>query len=72
MQLRDYLHHNKIKKKDFAEKIGFNVNYLGAVAEYVRKPSKKFAMIVEMITEGKVTMDEIMNAEYLKKTPKSK
>lgn len=71
MQLRDYLHYHKIKKKDFAEKIGFNVNYLGAVAEYVRKPSKRFALIVEIITEGKVSVSEIMDAEYLKRAPKT-
>lgn len=64
MQLRDYLHFNKMLKKDFAKKIGYNAHFVGAVAEYVRKPSKRFAKVIEIATDGQVTVDEIMSAHY--------
>ena len=66
MQLRDYFHTYRIKKQDFARKIGYSIAYIGKVSEYLKKPSLRMAQTIESATNGEVSVDEILNAEYKK------
>lgn len=71
MQLRDWIHKEKMKKVDFAKHVNYCAHYITMACGYKKKPSIKFAMIVQNFTKGEVTVEELMNAEYGKKNPES-
>jgi DNA-binding transcriptional regulator YdaS (Cro superfamily) len=60
MELRDYLHVNKIKKKDFAAKLEYSIPYFGRICEGLKKPSKRLAKAIEIATDGEVTIREML------------
>lgn len=64
MNLRDYLHKNSIRKKEFALKIGYNYAFICRVAEFAQKPGKRLATAIEQATNGIVTVKELLNANY--------
>lgn len=64
MQLRDYLHKNRIKKNEFALKIRCSFGYLGRICEYLRRPSMRIAEDIEQATGGVVTIEDLMSADY--------
>jgi hypothetical protein len=64
MQLRDYLHHNKIRKKEFALKVRYSCGYVGRICECLRRPSLKFMEDVERVTNGEVTIREMTEQVY--------
>jgi DNA-binding transcriptional regulator YdaS (Cro superfamily) len=64
MELRDYLHKNKIRKKEFSIRIGYSIPYIGRVCEYLRRPSERLAKAIEDGTNGEVSVHELLTAEY--------
>jgi DNA-binding transcriptional regulator YdaS (Cro superfamily) len=67
MKLRDYFHFNNVRRKEFAQKVGYNYAYICRVASFHQKPSKRLAESIEHITGGQVTVAELLDAKYEKK-----
>lgn len=61
MNLRDYLHFERITIKKFAESIDYAPGHLYGYLQGRLKLSKKAARIIERVTVGKVTAKEIMH-----------
>jgi DNA-binding transcriptional regulator YdaS (Cro superfamily) len=66
MNLRDYLHKNNIRKKEFALQLGYNYAFVCRVSEFGQRPGKRFAKAIEDATNGEVTVKELLNAKYKK------
>lgn len=60
MNIKVYSYKEGIKVKDLAKKFGISVNYISMLNTKKRKPSKKLAKKIVEITEGKVTLDELL------------
>lgn len=60
MNLRDYLHFERIKLKDFAESIDMSVTHISGYINGRLRVSKKVARNIEKATEGKVTAKQIL------------
>jgi len=71
MDLRDYLHYNKLTLKEFAEKLGITPNYLGAIKRGEEIPSKQLVKMIALVTNGEVTLNEIMSQKPAKKKRKT-
>lgn len=61
MQLKQYLHENKIEIKDFAKKIDFHPGYVSQVGNFELRPGRKFIKAVEKYTKNIVTEDDLTN-----------
>lgn len=70
MDLRDYLHVNRLTLREFADKLGITPNYLGAIKRGEEIPSKQLAKLINLITEGEVCFD-IHAPVKKKKRPRS-
>lgn len=67
MNLRDYLHFERIKLKDFAQSLDLSLGHLSAYVNGRLRVSKKVARAIEKVTKGKVKIEEV-----LKDNPKKK
>ena len=68
MNLRDYLHFERIKLKSFAESIEMSIAHISGYINGRNRLSKKVARSIEKSTEGKVTAKEIMKGNPPKKS----
>ena len=59
MQLRDYMHFNKVTCHAMAEKLGINAVYLNAIKNLKRRPGYELAMKIEKLTGKQVTITEL-------------
>lgn len=60
MNLRDYLHKERITAKSFAETINYTPDHIRNYIRGSTKLGKKAAILIEKATNGKVTAKEIM------------
>lgn len=63
MNLSEYLYKNKITREAFAQKIGYSKGAFSHIMNCQYPVTKKFAKLVEMITEG-----EIKSADLIKRS----
>ena len=63
MKLRDYLHKKRISQIDFAKIIGISETQLSRWLGGSRIPSRKNALKIEEVTEGKVSANELLFPE---------
>jgi transcriptional regulator with XRE-family HTH domain len=61
MELRDYLHFERMQVKQFAEKIGYDRSYISKISEHGHIPSKRLRKAITDATDGKVTFDVKQN-----------
>ena len=59
MKLRDYIHFNRVKSKDLAEKLEIHVNYLRLIKNGHAIPSEKLCRHIEILTGGEVTQKDL-------------
>lgn len=60
MQLRDYLHTQRVSVTDLAKHLGLSRTYLSEIKNKKVKPSRNLCKIISMETSGKVTLDELL------------
>ncbi len=70
MYLTEYLNLNKIKRKDFADKLNISYNHLNVVLSANKKPGEKLCKAVKKETRGEVTIDDLLS--YYEKYHKPK
>jgi 3,4-dihydroxy 2-butanone 4-phosphate synthase/GTP cyclohydrolase II len=63
MKLRDYLHVNRIKRKDFAAKIGVSPAAITLLCESDTWPRRKMIERIAAVTDGQVTANDFMKLE---------
>lgn len=68
MNLRDYLHFERITLKSFCDSIEMSPTHLGGYINGRLRVSKKVARAIERATNGKVTAKQVMKDNPLKKT----
>lgn len=61
MNLRDYLHFERVTQEEFAKRINYTSQYISSHIGRRQNVSKKFAQEVVKATNGKVTMEEVMS-----------
>lgn len=66
MELRDYLHQQRITRKAFAESIDYNPSSIRNVLRG-QKPGKKLATAIERATGGLVTIDDVIKPKEMTK-----
>ncbi len=66
MNLRDYLHFERISTKSFAESLDLTPMHLYAYLNGRIRVSKKVARAIEKKTNGKVTAEEILKVNPTK------
>ena len=59
VELRDYLHHNRIKSIDFAGEINMSPGYVRAIKNKRFVPSLKLSKQIEIVTGGEVTIKDL-------------
>lgn len=67
MKLKDYLHFEEKKIKDFAQEINCHPLTITGYLHKRTRLSKKMALIIEKATNGKVTVKEILELNPPKK-----
>lgn len=67
MNLRDYLHFERIKIKKFADSLELSSSHITNYLHGRNRMSRKVARAIERVTEGKVTAEQIMKDNPLKK-----
>ncbi len=60
MELRDFLHFERMTIKELSKKIGCTAIYLGNVVNGKMIPGRELAMKIEEETKGKVTAVEVL------------
>jgi len=68
MNLRDYLHTERLKGAELARLLDIHPVYLYALKNGRMKPGYKLAKRIEMVTGGKITIDDLMEDPHAKKT----
>jgi DNA-binding transcriptional regulator YdaS (Cro superfamily) len=63
MKLRDYLHHNRIPKGEFADLVGISGPWLSQLCEGRGWPSREVAARISSATNGEVTANDFVNLE---------
>jgi len=61
MELKDFLFKNKISQADFSRKIGVTQARVSQIVNKKRNPSSHLMKIIEEVTNGEVTMQELFN-----------
>lgn len=59
MELRDYMHFNRLTCMAMAKQLGIHDRYLSAIKNRVRKPSLELAEKIEILTGGEVSIKEL-------------
>ncbi len=60
MELRDYLHTERIHCTDFAKKLDVSRNHLNQIKNRKLKPGKSLAKLIAAVTDGKVSLNELL------------
>jgi len=60
MELRDYLHKNRIKIIDFARQLEYGRTYINEIVNGTKRPGKRLAKEIERQTGGEVTVRELL------------
>jgi len=60
MDLRHYLFENRIRVKDFAQKIGYTPECISNVSNKKVRPSERLAQLIYQATEGQVSVEELL------------
>lgn len=60
MDLREYLFRERLKINQFAKKIKYTPTYVNAIINERVTPGRKVAEAIVEATNGKVTMEELM------------
>lgn len=63
MLLKDFLEKYGVKKKAFANSVGISTTNLWKILKGMGKPSLRTAQKIQEVTEGKVTIKELLNNE---------
>ena len=66
MHIREYLFHNELKVKDFAKKLGCSREYVTLIKHKKKIPGRFLAQQIERITNGMVTVEEILHPDQSK------
>jgi len=61
MELREWMFHKRISDGEMAEKVACTRNYLNLIKRKAIKPSYRLAKDIEQITQGQVTIAELMS-----------
>lgn len=69
MNLRDYLHFERIKIKHFSDALELSSSHIRNYIHGRNRLSRKVARAIERITNGKVTAKQIMKDNPPKKNP---
>jgi hypothetical protein len=64
MELRDYLHKNRMKVADFCRLIDYSGPYMYRVVNQQRPAGRRLALIIEKATNGECTYKELTNPEH--------
>ena len=67
MKLEEYLRFNRIKNRELAEKLGVSQAFVNLMLHGKRKPSLDLAKKIEKITEGRVSVFELLGINKPKK-----
>lgn len=63
MKLKWYLLKYNLSIKDFAKIIDLSSTYVSLIHNNTKKPSKKIGRAIERVTNGIVTVDEVINPD---------
>ena len=66
MVLRTYLFNLDLPVKKFAADLGISVSYLYQLLKNERRPSLELALRIEKLTQGNVSVDELLKEEKSK------
>lgn len=61
MDLREYVFRKRTNLVELSKKIPCSRNYLSEIALGKKIPSPIFAKVIEMVTNGEVTVEELLN-----------
>lgn len=61
MDLREYVFRKRTTYDELCKKVGCSRNHLNRVGTGTLKPSVCLAKVIEMVTNGEVTADELLN-----------
>jgi transcriptional regulator with XRE-family HTH domain len=67
MNLRDYLYLKRMSVTEFSKLVDHSRNYISMIINGKHIPSKKLAKNIERITEGQVTIEELLKGKKGKK-----
>lgn len=63
MKLKDYLYNNNIKTTEFADKLKVTRAYMNAVKLEKAKPSVRLKLMIQMYTNGAVSISDFPDQE---------
>jgi len=66
MQLKLYLVKNKIRTQDFAQRLGCSRTHLSEVMNGRKKAGLTLAKLVQILTNGEVTAEEVISEYQVK------
>lgn len=61
MDLKKYLESRNLSRKEFAEMVGVSVYTISSYITWARKPSMETGRMIEKVTKGKVTIDDLLS-----------
>lgn len=61
MDLREYLFRNRISITDFAKQVNASRNHISGITNRAWKPGKYLALLIENVTNGEVTAEELLS-----------
>ena len=67
MNLRDYLHFQRMTIQEFADKVGYTRTHLSMIVNDKMNPSARLAKDIERLTNG-----EVEASQWIKKKKKTK
>ena len=70
MKIEDYCYYENISQRQFAKLVGLHWRYVNGLVNGEYIPGRKTALLIEQITKGKVTAQELLLPRS-PKTPKS-
>jgi len=60
MDLKYYLDSRNISRKEFAEMVGVDASTISNYIHFRRKPTLEIGRMIEKVTKGKVTIDDLL------------
>jgi DNA-binding transcriptional regulator YdaS (Cro superfamily) len=60
MKIEDYLYYENISQRQFAKNVGLHWRYVNGLVNGEYIPGRKTALMIEKITQGKVTAVELL------------
>ena len=60
MKIEDYLYYENISQRQFAKLVGLHWRYVNGLVNGEYIPGRKTALMIEKITQGKVTAVELL------------